>query len=192
MRRLSRLGVIAAALTVAVVGGCASDGRSGGERAYDAGKGALDGLAAARECRELALFCAPIAVVAGAVIGAVAPPPRPKGTSPYTEMETTAHDVAQAGILRVPKDSIKRPLSGAITATLLIDLEAPGKNGEKSYAVDVGVDCVDGGLETYRVESYAGQAGQGKLIHTQFAVIVKRSKPDPPLDAVVRAICDSG
>lgn len=115
----------------------------------------------------------------------------PENTSISTDMAGAAH-VAQAGLLMVSKDSVKRDTSGLLTATLLIDLVAPGNNQENSYAMDVGVDCADGGMEVYRVRTYAEKGAQGKLMHTQFAGFVKRTKPGPPLDAAARAICEQG
>lgn len=192
---------IALAITLAV-GGCASDTRSGEERAKDV---ALSAGAGADLCGPgpSFLICVPVMAGMGAVIGAIVPysdspsyrPPKntyrpPENTSFSTNMANAAHDGSQAGILKVNKHSINRESSGLVTATLLVDLEASGKDQENSYTIEVGVDCVDGGLEAYRIRSYEEKGGQGRLIHTQLAGIVNRTKPSPPLDTVVRAICN--
>jgi len=105
---------------------------------------------------------------------------------------STVVRVAQAGALNIDRGSIRRDTVGLTTATVLVDLAAPGKYRENSYAIDVGVVCANGWLEAYRIRAHAGKGGQGEVLYTRTAPLVERANPEPPLDSVASGICHGG
>ena len=114
--------------------------------------------------------------------------------SGLVQSSANQHDIAAAvdrvvaGTLVIERSAIHRDSSGLVHATLVVDPETPAKR-EVSFAIDVGVDCARGELEAYQIRSYNRANGKGQNVRTEYAGIVKRTRPGPPLDAAVETVC---
>lgn len=97
--------------------------------------------------------------------------------------------LAAAGSLSVVWGSVSRLTANRYAATLLVDPDAPGKDGRKSYLIDVEAYCETGKLAVYEVHTYAGGSGPDNRIRSQQLLHATAEKPEPPFDAAVRRIC---